>query len=95
MSADFLFELGTEELPPNALMRLSEAFTAGIVSGFKSHQLCFDEVVSYAAPRRLAVMIRGLDRQAPDAEAVIWGPPTKVAFDAEGLPTVPAGAFAD
>ena len=95
MSADFLFELGTEELPPNALMRLSEAFTAGIVSGFKAHQLCFDEVVSYAAPRRLAVMIRGLDRQAPDAEAVIWGPPTKVAFDVEGLPTRAAVAFAD
>ena len=94
MSADFLFELGTEELPPKALMRLSEAFTAGVVSGFKAHQLCFDEVSSYAAPRRLAVMIRGLDRQAPDAEVVIWGPPTKVAFDTEGLPTKAAIAFA-
>lgn len=95
MSTDFLFELGTEELPPKVLMRLSEALTTGIVGGFKSHQLCFDEVVSYAAPRRLAVMIRGLDRQAPDSQVVAWGPPTKVAFDGEGLPTRAAVAFAE
>ena len=95
MSTDFLFELGTEELPPKVLMRLSEALTTGIVRGFKAHQLCFDEVVSYAAPRRLAVMIRGLDRQASDAEVVAWGPPTKVAFDGEGLPTRAAVAFAE
>ena len=95
MSTDFLFELGTEELPPKVLMRLSEALTAGIVGGFKAHQLCFDEVVSYAAPRRLAVMIRGLDRQAPDSQVVAWGPPTKVAFDGEGVPTRAAVAFAE
>lgn len=94
MNTDFLFELGTEELPPKVLMRLSEALTTGIVRGFKAHQLCFDEVVSYAAPRRLAVMIRGLDRQAPDADVVAWGPPSKVAFDGEGLPTRAAVAFA-
>ena len=95
MSTDFLVELGTEELPPKALMRLSEAFSAGIVNGFKAHQLSFGEVVSYAAPRRLAVMIRGLDRQAPDTEVIAWGPPTKVAFDGEGLPTRAAVAFAE
>ena len=95
MSADFLFELGTEELPPKVLMGLSEALTTGIVSGFQAHQLCFDEVISYAAPRRLAVMIRGLDRQAPDSQVVAWGPPTKVAFDGEGLPTRAAVAFAE
>ena len=95
MSTDFLFELGTEELPPKVLMGLSEALTTGIVGGFKAHQLCFDEVVSYAAPRRLAVMIRGLDRQAPDSQVVAWGPPTKVAFDGEGLPTRAAVAFAE
>ena len=95
MSADFLVELGTEELPPKALMRLSEAFSAGVVNGFKAHHLSFDDVVSYAAPRRLAVMIRGLDRQAPDTEVIAWGPPTKVAFDGEGLPTRAAVAFGE
>jgi glycyl-tRNA synthetase beta chain len=94
MSADFLVELGTEELPPKALLALSNAFTSGIVDGFKAANLSFVEVISYAAPRRLAVVIKGLDVQAPDSEIVVWGPPAKVAFDAEGQPTRAAEAFA-
>ena len=31
MSTDLLIELGTEELPPKALKKLSTAFTAGII----------------------------------------------------------------
>ena len=94
MSADFLVELGTEELPPKALLALSNAFTSGIVEGFKAANLSFHKVTSYAAPRRLAVVIKGLDVQAPDSEVVAWGPPVKVAFDAEGLPSRAAEAFA-
>ncbi|MBT7375134.1 MAG: glycine--tRNA ligase subunit beta [Porticoccaceae bacterium] len=94
MSADFLIELGTEELPPKALLSLSNAFTSGIVDGFRAEKLSFGEVTSYAAPRRLAVVINGLDTQAPDAEIVVWGPPVKVAFDADGQPTKAAVAFA-
>ena len=94
MKADFLVELGTEELPPKALLRLSEAFTDGIVSGFKDHKLSFGEVISYAAPRRLAVVIKDLDTQAPAIDTVAWGPPTKVAFDTDGKPTRAAEAFA-
>ncbi|MDG2502419.1 MAG: glycine--tRNA ligase subunit beta [Porticoccaceae bacterium] len=94
MSADFLIELGTEELPPKVLLSLSEAFTAGIVSGFENHNLAFSEVTPFAAPRRLALVIKDLDTQAPDSEVVAWGPPTKVAFDADGNPTRAAEAFA-
>ncbi len=94
MSADFLVELGTEELPPKALLALSKAFTSGIVDGFKAEKLSFGEVTSYAAPRRLAVVINALDTQAPDAQLVAWGPPAKVAFDTEGQPTRAAEAFA-
>lgn len=95
MSADFLVELGTEELPPKALLALSKAFTAGIVDGFKAANLGFGDVVAYAAPRRLAVVIKNLDTQAPSADIVAWGPPVKVAFDAEGQPTRAAEAFAN
>ena len=94
MSSDFLFELGTEELPPKALLGLSEALTSGLLKGFESANLAFDEVSSFAAPRRLAVLVRNLDVKAPDNEVVNWGPPTKVAFDGSGSPTKAAQAFA-
>jgi glycyl-tRNA synthetase beta chain len=94
MSADFLIELGTEELPPKALKSLSRAFTDGVVGGLRELGLNFENVVSFAAPRRLAVTINALDTQTPDKDLVIWGPPTKVAFADDGTPSRAAEAFA-
>jgi glycyl-tRNA synthetase beta chain len=94
MSADFLIELGTEELPPKALKSLSGAFTDGVVAGLRDLGLNFDRVVSYAAPRRLAITISALETQTPDKDLVIWGPPTKVAFAEDGTPSRAAEAFA-
>ena len=95
MKADLLFELGTEELPPKALMSLSNALFKGIQKGLGENKLNFNEVQSFAAPRRLAVIIKDLDVRTPDTEIVAWGPPVKVAFDAEGNATKAAQAFAN
>ena len=74
---DFLVELGTEELPPKALLSLSNAFTQGITEGLKKANISFGEVTSYAAPRRLAVKISQLSEQQPDAEIEKRGPSCK------------------
>ena len=95
MKADLLFELGTEELPPKALMSLSNALVEGIQKGLRENKLNFNEVQSFAAPRRLAVIIKDLDIRTPDTEIVAWGPPVKVAFDSEGNATKAAQAFAN
>ncbi len=94
MSHDFLVELGTEELPPTALKNLSNAFTQGIESGLKEKKLGFAKITPYATPRRLAVWVEGLDQATPKEEVKVWGPPAKIAFDAEGKPTKAAQAFA-
>ncbi len=94
MSQDFLVELGVEELPPKALLTLSNAFTKGIEQGLKDNDLSFDSIKSYATPRRLAVVVNGLAEQTAISDVVNWGPPTKIAFDGEGNPTKAALAFA-
>jgi glycyl-tRNA synthetase beta chain len=94
MSADFLVELGTEELPPKALKSLSNAFTDGVVSGLRDLGLNYKDVRSFAAPRRLAITISELDAQTPNIDLVIWGPPVKVAFSDDGTPSKAAEAFA-
>jgi glycyl-tRNA synthetase beta chain len=94
MSADFLIELGTEELPPKSLKKLANAFTDGIIKGLKDQGLSFNSFQSFAAPRRLAVVVTELDRQTPDKDIVNWGPPVKVAFDDNGEPSRAAEAFA-
>ncbi len=94
MAKDLLVELGTEELPPTALKKLMLAFSNGIAQGLKQQDLSFDKVEPYAAPRRLAVVIRALEEKTPQKEVVAWGPPAKIAFDADGNPSKAAQAFA-
>ncbi|WAH58780.1 glycine--tRNA ligase subunit beta [Pseudomonas silvicola] len=95
MSAqDFLVELGTEELPPKALNTLGEAFLSGIEKGLQAAGLNYTAKRYYAAPRRLAVLISGLDTQQPDRSINLDGPPRQAAFDAEGNPTQAALGFA-
>ncbi len=74
---DFLVELGTEELPPKALKTLSDAFTQGIVDGLAEAGVLHGEVVSYASPRRLATLIRGVGEKQADRDIEKRGPSVK------------------
>jgi glycyl-tRNA synthetase beta chain len=95
MSAlDFLVELGTEELPPKALGKLSDAFRAGIEKGLKDAGLLHARVQAFAAPRRLAVLVERLETEQPDRSINLDGPPLQAAFDANGEPTQAALGFA-
>lgn len=94
MSADFLVELGTEELPPKNLKNLMNAFVESIQADLTALELSFNQVTAYAAPRRLAVLVEGLASETPAKELVVWGPPAAIAFK-DGEPTKAALAFAE
>ncbi|MDH3342408.1 MAG: glycine--tRNA ligase subunit beta, partial [Gammaproteobacteria bacterium] len=94
MSHDLLIELGTEELPPKALKKLSDAFTQGIVDGLHEAGFEIGEVQPYAAPRRLAVLIRNVPVSQPDRDVERKGPNLKAAYDADGNPTKALEGFA-
>jgi glycyl-tRNA synthetase beta chain len=91
---DLLIEIGTEELPPKALLRLSQAFTDGVRKGLEQAGLDFGNLHSYAAPRRLAIWIEQLATAQADREQVRRGPALTAAFDGEGNPTPGAQGFA-
>jgi len=92
---DFLVELGTEELPPLALPELQRAFAAGIEKGLADTGLVHAGLQSFAAPRRLAALVRQLVARQPDQQTKRRGPPVNAAFDAAGQPTRAALAFAE
>ena len=95
MSApDLLFELATEELPPNTLLSLSTALTEGVLSGLEKAGIPHGKTQSFATPRRLAVLIRKLAEHQPDRQVERRGPPLANSFDAQGAPTQAALAFA-
>lgn len=91
---DFLVEIGTEELPPKALKKLSEAFAQALTDGLVQADLKFETVKVYAAPRRLAVWIQALDLAQADKVVERKGPAKKAAFDADGNPTKALQGFA-
>ena len=91
---NLLIEIGTEELPPKALKRLSNAFTQGIESGLMKAELAHGRIASYASPRRLAVLIEDLVTTQADKEVERRGPAVKAAFDEDGNPTRAAIGFA-
>ncbi|HET6628525.1 MAG TPA: glycine--tRNA ligase subunit beta [Woeseiaceae bacterium] len=94
-AADFLVEIGTEELPPKALRRLMQAFAEGIAAGLERERLAHGELQAFATPRRLAVLVQDLAVRQADRATELKGPPVSVAFDAEGRPTAAARAFAE
>jgi len=93
--ADFLVELGTEELPPLALPELERAFVDGIRAGLTEAALPFGELRSFATPRRLAVWVRDLAALQPAQAVKLRGPPVNAAFGKDGAPTTAATKFAE
>ena len=91
---DLLIEIGTEELPPKALKKLSDAFGKGIVDGLKAADLAHGKVSLFASPRRLAVLISDLIETQADKTIEKRGPALKAAFDEEGNPSKAASGFA-
>ncbi|MDH5473023.1 MAG: glycine--tRNA ligase subunit beta [Gammaproteobacteria bacterium] len=91
---DLLIEIGTEELPPKALQKLSAAFVQGVEQGLKDSNLGYAEATGFAAPRRLAIIVKALDENQPDRTIEKRGPAVQAAFDADGKPTKAVEGFA-
>jgi glycyl-tRNA synthetase len=92
--ADFLLEIGTEELPASdldhALAHLKEAAPRLLAD----LRLAHEGVEVYGTPRRLVVLAKQLAPRQPDEEKLVKGPPANRAFDADGKPTAAAEGFA-
>ena len=88
-TAPLLIELLTEELPPKALARFGEVFSAGVFAGLAQKKLVADNVAYqwFATPRRLAVLIPDVLSVAPDQEVEEKLMPVSVALGADGKPS--------
>ncbi|MBD3667642.1 MAG: glycine--tRNA ligase subunit beta, partial [Kangiella sp.] len=91
---DLLFELGTEELPPKALKTLSDALRDNFAANLQSNDFSYDSIENYAAPRRLALIIRNLADSQPDKNVERLGPAVAAAFNDDGSARQAAVGFA-
>ena len=91
---DLLIEIGTEELPPKALRRLSLAFADEMAKGLDGASIEPEKIHVYATPRRLALLLKALPTAQSDRETTRRGPAVAAAFDDEGCATQAAVGFA-
>ncbi|CAM2949700.1 glycine--tRNA ligase subunit beta [Legionella worsleiensis] len=94
MVNDFIFELGCEELPSGAVWPLADEFATLLLAALDKAQLSYGEVMRFATPRRLAVVIRDLQAEQKSQTVTRKGPAVIAAFDKEGKPAPALIGFA-
>ena len=74
---DFLLELGTEELPPKLLLKLSNSLKDNFEQELNKLNLNFNNTKAFATPRRLAITISELQSKQQDQVIEKKGPSTQ------------------
>ncbi len=90
----YLLEVGTEELPYKFIPQAIEQLNNGFRNFLNDNKIKFSDVKVYATPRRLTVIVDGLEAKTADEEKIIKGPIKNVAFDENGNLTKAGEGFA-
>lgn len=91
--AEFLLEIGMEEIPARFLLDLSQQLEKRVADFLAEERLAYESLSAYATPRRLAVLVHGLAERSEDVSTKAKGPSLKIAKDAEGNWTKAALGF--
>jgi glycyl-tRNA synthetase beta chain len=93
--AEFLFEIGLEEIPARMIAGAQAELQQRVVAMLERERLVSAGVTSksFATPRRLAVWVAEVAERQQDVTEEVVGPSVKVAYK-EGTPTPAAEAFA-
>src|SRR5215469_8545419 len=91
--ADFLLEIGCEEIPARMIDAASQELRERVGVLLIRERLGGDGVTTLDTPRRLAVMVTGLAAAQADVVEQLTGPSVNVAYK-DGHPTPAAQAFA-
>ncbi len=95
MARDFLLEVATETMPARFFPSLIEELLFLLGEKLKENRLGHDgEVRRYATPRRLAVLVAGVEEKSQPLSREVQGPPARLLRDAEGRFTPQAEGFA-
>jgi glycyl-tRNA synthetase len=92
--ADFLFEIGTEELPVADLNSALAQLTEKVPGWLDELRLTHGEVSILGTPRRIVTLVKALKTRQLDATHLVKGPPAERAFDASGKITQAGEGFA-
>src|SRR2546430_7609669 len=90
--ADFLFEIGLEEVPARMIAEAQTELQERVVKMLERERLVRSgvDVKTFATPRRLAVWVKDIAARQEDVAEKLMGPSVKVAYK-DGVATPAAG----
>jgi glycyl-tRNA synthetase beta chain len=89
-----VFEIGTEELPPEAAWEGARQIREAAVSAFPAARLSSGALTAYSTPRRIVLIAEDVAARQEDLIREVRGPAARAAFAPDGRPTQAAEGFA-
>ena len=79
MAKDYLFEIGTEEMPAHVVPRSVKQLADRTRKFLKENGLKFKDIKTFSTPRRLTILVEDLAEKQDDIDEVKKGPAKKIA----------------
>lgn len=94
MSKDLLFELGTEDVPPDALPEVANNLEDSLIETLREESVSFADASLYYTPRRMAVLLTDVAESQEDRVETQKGPPEEIGLEEDGSYSPAAEGFA-
>lgn len=75
---DLLLEIGLEEMPARFVTNSMNQLSDKVNSWLLEKKISFDEISAFSSPRRLAVLVTGVDTAQEDINEEAKGPAKKL-----------------
>ncbi|WP_419787825.1 glycine--tRNA ligase subunit beta [Pseudodesulfovibrio sp.] len=92
--AEFILEIGTEEMPARFVPKLAEELKAAFADLLTGAMVENGGVDTYATPRRIVAHVAEMAENQRKQEETVTGPPVRIAYDADGNLTKAGDGFA-
>ncbi len=94
MNKDLLLEIGTEEVPAHFMPGILQQIADTAKKVFTDLRISYEDIRTVGTPRRMTLIMKGLNTKQADIQSENKGPSVKIAFDAQGNPTKACEGFA-
>jgi glycyl-tRNA synthetase beta chain len=94
MTKDYLFEIGTEEMPAHVVSRSVKQLADRTQKFLLDNGLKFKNIKTFSTPRRLTILVENLAEKQDDIDEIKKGPAKKIALDQDENWTKAAQGFA-
>lgn len=84
MTKDYLFEIGTEEMPAHVVAKSVKQLADHTGKFLKDNGLSFKNIKTFSTPRRLTILVQELAEKQADIDEIKKGPSKKIALDKDG-----------